>query len=251
MFAYIKSERYVPGTYVKKRPNASELAEQFIVEWDKKRLEMAKKDKWQGTIPPTVCFSRKIGVGALEVGDLLAEKSDYQVIDREILTYIAENSNLSEKTVAIFDERYPGKLNEFMLLAFGEKSFIQSDYSRQLFNAVFAIAGASPTIFVGRGAHFLLPRHRVLAVRFIASKDHRVERLVKILDIKPEDADRQLDELDKEQAAFFKKVYGKCRIEPEDFDLVINLDHLAGTDRAAEIVALAFRQKFGFEMETV
>jgi cytidylate kinase len=251
MAAYIKSEQYVPGTYVKKRPSASELAELYIMEWDKKRLEMGKRDKWEGTIPPTICFSRKIGVGTLEVGDLLAEKSRYQVIDREILAYIAENSKLSEKTVAIFDERYPGKLSEFMLLAFGEKSFIQSDYSRQLFKAIFAIAGASPTIFVGRGAHFLLPRDRVLAVRFIASKDHRIERLVKILDITPKDANRQLDKLDKEQAAFFKKVYGKCRIEPDDFDLLINLDYLIGAQGAAEIVALTFKQKFGFDIENV
>lgn len=45
MGAYIKSEQYVPGTYVQKRQSTAELAEQYIVEWDKKKLEVGEKDK--------------------------------------------------------------------------------------------------------------------------------------------------------------------------------------------------------------
>jgi len=251
MAAVRSSVKYVPGTYVKKRAAAAELAEQFIVEWEKRRLATKRRDRWQDTIPPTICFSRRIGVGALEVGDLLAEKTGYKVVDREILEYIAEKGRLSEKTVSIFDERYPGKLNELLVSAFGEKSFIQSDYSRHLFSAVVAIAGFGPTIFVGRGAHLILPRERVLAVRFIASKKHRVARLARILDVPEEEAEKELDRQDKEQRDFFRKVYGKSGLESEDFDLVISLEYLTEPQWAAEIVALAFRQKFGLEIESV
>jgi hypothetical protein len=241
--------KYVPGTYVKKRPSAAELAEHYIVGWDQTRLEMARKDRWPDTIPPTVCFSRKIGVGALEVADDLAEKTGYRVVDREILEYIAGKAQLSEKTVALFDERYPGKLNEILLLAFGEKSFIQSDYTKHLFSVVVTIAGFGPTIFVGRGTHLLLPRDRVLAVRFIASKDHRVTRLAKILSVDEKVAESKLDQVDREQRDFFKKVYGKRDVEPSEFDLVINLDYVTVPQWAAEIVSLAFQQKFGVEAE--
>ena len=34
--------KYVPGTYVKKRPSPAELAEQYILGWDETRLEMAR-----------------------------------------------------------------------------------------------------------------------------------------------------------------------------------------------------------------
>ena len=85
-------------------------------------------------LPPTICFSRKIGVGALEVADILAEKIGYQVVDREILEYIANQGSLSEKTVSLFDERYPGKIRAFLSLAFEEKAFVSSDYTKHLFS---------------------------------------------------------------------------------------------------------------------
>ena len=48
-------------------------------------------------IPPAICFSRKIGGGALEIADLLAEKINYRVVDRELLEHIAQDKDLSSK----------------------------------------------------------------------------------------------------------------------------------------------------------
>lgn len=245
-----KREKYVPGMYAKKRPSATELAEKYILDWDEKRLEM-RRGRSPETIPPTICFSRKIGVGALEVADLLAEKTGYYVVDRELLEHIARKAKLGEKTVAYFDERYPGKINEFLCLAFGEKSFIQSDYTRHLFSSVISIAGLGPTIFVGRGTHLVLPRDQVLAVRFIASKDHRIKRLARILNVPEKEADSKLEQIDKEQRDFFKKVYGRKDARAYEFDIVINFDFILKPQWAAEIVAQAYRQKFGFEMDSI
>ena len=176
----------MPGMYWKKRMDAAEAAGHHIREWEKGRLQMKKAGADKTS--PSICFSRKIGVGALEIADILAEKIGYRVVDREILEHIAANADLSEKTVALFDERYPGKVNEFLSFLFAEKSFIETDYSRHLFKAVLSIADLGPIIFVGRGTHLILPRDRVLAVRFISSKEHRIKRLAKILEVKEKDA---------------------------------------------------------------
>ncbi len=241
MTVYIGGIKYVPGTYAKKRPGAAEIADKYIREWDNVRLERARPGQ---EILPAICFSRKIGVGALEVADILAEKLNYRVIDREIIEHIANQAELSEKTVTIFDERYPGKLNEFLAFAFGEKSFIRSDYTRHLFRAIFAAAGLAPTIFVGRGAHLVLPRDRVLAVRFICSREYRVKRLSQILKVKAKEADSKLDQIDKEQRDFFKKAYGLKDASPYEFDMVINCDYISEPEWAAELVAQAFKNKF-------
>jgi len=251
MAVYIGGVKYVPGTYVKKRPGAAELADQYIVGWDEERLEMKKKRTLPEQIPPTICFSRKIGVGALEVADLLAEKTGYRVVDREMLEHIAGKAKLTEKTVAIFDERYPGKLSEFLALAFGEKSFIQSDYTRHFFSSVVSIAGLGPTIFVGRGTHLVLPRDRVLAVRFVSSRDYRIMRLAEILDVEEEEAESKLDQIDREQSDYFKKVFGKKDLTPYEFDIVINFDYISEPQWAADIVARAFEVKFGVEMQSI
>ena len=158
--------KYIPGTYAKKLPDAAQMAGQYILDWEKRQLEL--KETVLGVMSPAICFSRKIGVGAMEIADILAEKIGYRVADREVIEHIANNADLSKKTVDFFDEHYPGKMNELSALLFREKSFIMSDYVRYLISAVFSMASAQPTIFVGRGANLILPRDSQLTIRFIS-----------------------------------------------------------------------------------
>ena len=244
MKVHAEDVKYVPGTYAKKRPGAAEIAGRYIREWEERRLG-TKKEEPQEVLKPAICLSRKIGVGALEVADILSEKLGYRVVDRQLIEHISEEAKLSEKTVSIFDERYPGKLSEFLAYAFGEKSFIKSDYTRHLFSAIYAIAGLGPTIFVGRGAHLVLPRQNTLAVRLICSKGYRVKRLAEILDATEEVVEKKLGQLEKEQRKFFKSVFGKKDATPYEFDVIINCDYIAKPETVAEIISLAFKQKLG------
>jgi len=236
-----KELKYVPGAYRKKRPDAFTVANQYTGKWEQ---QLRKKEKaFPAKMSSTICFSRKIGVGALEIADLLAEKIGYSVADREILDCIAKDAKMSKKCIDFFDERYPGKMSELSSMFFKKKSFLMSDYVRYLFGAVFSIADLGPTIFVGRGVHLIMPRHWVLAVRFVSSKTHRVNRLAGILKVKEEDAERIVDQHDKEQKEFFKKAFGKKDASPYEFDMVINCDHIKEPKWAAEIVAKAYKKK--------
>ena len=85
--------KYVPGTHAKKRPDAAEVASQYISEWTQKQLKIRGKKIVPSEIPPVICFSRKIGGGALEIADLLAEKIYYRVVDRELLEHMAKIRN--------------------------------------------------------------------------------------------------------------------------------------------------------------
>jgi hypothetical protein len=235
---------YLPGTYAQKRPGAAHLAQQYIRDWEQKRLKVREQAISSAEIAPTICFSRKIGVGALEVADILADKIKFRVADREILETIANNKKLAAKTVAFFDERYPGKMVELTAMLFGEKSFIMSDYIRHIIGAIFAMAETGSTIFVGRGAHLFLPRNRVMAVRFICSDEHRINRLAQILDTDAKQAACVLKQKDKEQREFFKKAFGRKEASPYEFDLVINFDYIKSPAAAAAVVAVAFKDKF-------
>ena len=238
------SSKYVPGTYAKPKPSASEMANRYIREWDEKRRDTREKEPQAVEYPPTLCISRKLGIGAVEIADLVAQKIGYRVVDQQILQHIATHASLSEKTVAIFDERYPGKITELVTLAFGEKAFIKSDYAKHLFSSVYAIAALGPTIFVGRGVHLLLSREKVLAVRIISSDHFRIQRLVSLMNISKEEAAKQISELDRQQKAFFKEVYNKKDASPYEFDLVINCDYIKEPRSAAEIILRAFEMKF-------
>jgi len=247
MTVYGGTAKYVPGMYVNMKPKTSESVDQYFREWEKKTLE-TKKEPPAPHMPPAICFSRKIGVGALEVADILAEKIGYRVVDREIIEYIAKKAKIREDTISIFDELYPGKMNEFIALLFGEKSFIKSDYNRHLFRAVLSMAYLGPTIFVGRGAHLILPRDRVMVVRFISDKQHRINRLHRLLEVEKKEAESNLSQVDKEQREFFKKVFGKKDAPSYEFDVVINFDYIGDPQAAAAIVETTFLKKFGSEL---
>ncbi len=237
---------YQPGFYGKKRQRPDEWVEAYIKKWNKEESDK-KQAPAKSRVFPSICFSRQIGVGALEIADLLSEIIQYRVVDREIMEHMAKDANLSLKIIELFDERYPGRMSEFFAMLTSEKTFIKTDYARQLAKTVTALATTEPTIFVGRGTHFILPRDLILSVRIICSKAYRIERLANILNTEKSDAEKHLDRCDREQEKFFTTVYQKKEDSPEEFDLVLNRDHIKKASHAAQIVACAFEQKFGIK----
>jgi hypothetical protein len=244
MVIHTKMTKYIPGTYAKKRPSVEQQTSHYFQQWEQRQLGKKAKDGVVDRISPTICFSRKIGIGALEIAEIVAEKIGYRVADRLIIEQIAGDASMSKKTLDFVDERYPGKVAELAALLFGEKSFVLGDYNRKLFSAVFALAEAEPTIFVGRGTHLILPRDRVLAVRCIGSREFREKRVADIMNDTETVAKKHLDKADREQCEFFKKAYGKKDASPYEFDLIINCDYISSPDWAAAIVVKAFTEKF-------
>ncbi len=241
-----KKTGYRPGFYGKKRQSPDQWVDNYFKKWAQK--EARKK---QDTAKPkhyrSICFSRQIGVGALEIADLLAQTIHYRVVDREIMEHMAEDANLAVKLIELFDERYPGRISEWLAMITREKTFIKSDYARQLAKTVTALASSEPTIFVGRGTHFILPRDLVLSVRIICSRKYRIDRLADLLGIDEPEAEKHLDRCDREQEQFFKTVFQKEETSFDGFDLVINRDYFKDAVHVAKIVACAFEQKFGSE----
>lgn len=236
---------YIPGMYAKKRPDSSEMAENIFHEWLKTRSVEISENNLPPRVANCICFSRKIGVGALEIADLVAEKTGFNVVDREVLDHIADTAKLKQSKVEFPDERYPGTVSNFISMMIGEKSFAMGEDIRYLALAIYSISDSGPTIFVGRAAHLILPRDKVLAVRFISSKEHRVKRVAQILQVEIGTAEKILKEKDKYQQNFFKKTFQRNEASPYEFDLVINCDYFCDPQWAADIVYNAYRSKFG------
>jgi cytidylate kinase len=247
MMMFTPSTPYVPGTYAKKRPEAGKVAAQYVREWESRRQKLLQQKGVPTEIPPCICLSRKIGVGALEVADLLSKKLHLRVADREILEHMSGSTQLDKETVKFYDELYPGKTVELSALLFGKKSFQMDDYLRNLVSVVYSLATIGSTIFVGRGTHLILPRDRVLAVRFICSDEYRRRRIASLLNIDIEEAVKTLAKIDREQKAFFKKAFGKKDAPAYEFDLVVNCDQLSDPKLVANLVARCFRSKFAAE----
>ena len=196
------------------------------------------------SICPTICISRKIGVGAIEVGEILGKRLGFRVLDREITEQISSSTALSRQSIETFDERYPGKIKEFMCLILGDRAFDMTDYARELFYVAYCLAHMESTIFVGRGIHLMLPRNRVFAVRFVSSEKRRIDRVAASLEIDEKKATKALKQAEKEQLEFFKLVHQKDSAPADEFDLVMSLDYIDAPQTAADAVAMLFKSRF-------
>jgi cytidylate kinase len=74
--------------------------------------------------------------------------------------------------------------------------------------------------------------------------EFRIRRVADILGVSEDAAKKELDEADKEQRRFFKKVFGKKDAPPDEFDLIINCDFLHQPTWAADVIHQAFVSKF-------
>ncbi|MBF0529254.1 MAG: cytidylate kinase-like family protein [Deltaproteobacteria bacterium] len=238
------AEKYLPGTYSRKGRNAAELSDEYIKRWLQKPAG-PEEFSTEYAIPPSICLSREIGVGALEIADALSRKIGFRVLDREILELIAEKAGTGESAVFRFDERYLGKRYDFFLQAFTKKPFAKTQYLKHLFNVVTSIATEESCIFVGRGVHHLLSGNRILAVRIIASKDYRIKRIKELMAINEKQAEERIEEVDREQKEFFKNIYGQKHPSDYDFDLIINRNLFTEEKWVVEVMEQAFKQKFG------
>jgi cytidylate kinase len=228
--------------YWKGKLRVNQLADDYAEQINKEALRK-KVRKYNLEIFPAICFSRQIGVGALSLAEKTAQKIGYRVIDREVIETISKATDLNQASIATFDERYPGKLREWMGRILGDRAFDLDEYTRQLFVAAFFLAHMDKTVFVGRGIHLMLPRNRVFAVRCIGSIEYRIENLAQTLKVSRQKAKKILAQADQEQKDFFKKVHGKEKALPHEFDLIINMDTIRDTAAADAIVTL-FESRF-------
>jgi cytidylate kinase len=233
---------YPPGYYGKKMMNASDWAGTQIRQWE--RAEAERKISKDFLQKHCICLSRGMGTGALDVAEVLSEITGYRVIDKEIIEHMAKDSSLTEKIIAFFDERFPGKMRELLVSLSVEKKFFKNEYVKQLAKTVAALSHTEPTIFVGRGTHLILPRHMILSVQLICSRKHRIERLAKMLDVGESEAEKRLDTIDKEHHEFFKEVFLREKLSSDEFDLIINMDCITSEHQVARIIGCAFEQKF-------
>jgi len=230
-------------TYWKGRRKISQLAMEYVSQINPENIR-AKMEKLNVEIFPSICFSRKIGVGALALAEIVGKNMNRRVIDRQIIEYISNETQLNRESIQTFDERRPGRLKEVLCLLLGDRAFDLTDYTRQLLMAVFSLAHTEETIFVGRGVHLMLPRSRSFAVRCIGSMELRVQNVSKTLAVDEKKARQIILQADQEQTEFFRKAHGKTDAPAHEFDLVINFDYVRDMNAAAKAIQVLYQSRF-------
>ena len=194
-------------------------------------------------IRPYVAISRESGVDAGEIAALVAAKHGWKVFDREILDYMAEHYRWSRIALEYVDERTASWFHETFGNWLDNQLVSQAEYVSRLGRIVLLAAQHERTVFVGRGAQFILPREVGLAVRIIDVKSNRIHRIVKRQELSVAAAEKFIDETDQGRADFVHRYFHRDVAAPHVYDLVINLEHTS-FEAAAELIVSAYRHRF-------
>ena len=195
-----------------------------------------------------VAISRQSGAGGLTLARELGKQTGWQVYDREILNYMAQDDAVQEKIYELVDERAEGYFESFLKNLGFEGQPPGTDYFRKLVNSVQAIARANHAIFVGRGANFILPSEHGLRVRVIAPENVRCARRAKQSGCSVEEARTLIRERDADRAEFLRNHFRVDPSSPDRYDVQLNSEALS-TDVAVAMLIAGLERKGDVHLE--
>jgi hypothetical protein len=206
----------------------------------------------------TVCISRTLAAGGEEIGQGVAERLGWKVIDAEIIQRAAEKAGIDPSKVAQTEQRQPliRRLIASIAIAgpprdlpptFGagqpEAAFTAGqtleERLRGLIREVIEeVAGEGQAVIVAHAASMALARRPgVLKVLVTASPEERAERLIWANGLARGTAEAAVRTSDRARADYFRRFYGLDQELPTHYDLVVNTDQLRPEQAVALIVA--------------
>jgi len=221
------------------------VAEEALRRWALAlRIQQGTHARMPEEVHPFIAISREPGAGAGDVGRLVAAQLGCECLDNELLVHMAERYDLPVDLVRFVDETTSNLLREILRRWLDARMITQDEYVRRLGEIMLIAARHGPAVFVGRGAQYLLPRERGLAVRILAPLERRIAYTMEHRGIGRAAAEAWLREREQGQSDFIRKHFRRDVTDPRLYDLVINLervDHQA----AADLIAHAFRRASG------
>ncbi|OHB70933.1 MAG: hypothetical protein A2V70_19565 [Planctomycetes bacterium RBG_13_63_9] len=184
-----------------------------------------------------IAISREAGAGGSEIARLVGEELGWEVLDKSLLDHVAERLQVSPMTLELVDETQSNWVFD-VLGTWMDRTIITHDkYVAHLGRVILAAARRGNVVLVGRGAQFLLPRNKGLAVRLVAPLKYRVERIMQCENLGEPDARRFVEQLDAGRREFAERYFHRDIGDPGLYDLVINVARLGPAGAVEQIIA--------------
>ncbi len=224
-----------------------DLVEQQLRLWNARRLAALEKPDSKQQAFRFVTLARDKGCLGKEIAADLSRRLGWHVFDKEIVTYIAENSHVHESLVNELDQKAQGLIQDAVgrILRMPEyASFGKEEYHRGLLKTLVYLATQGSAILVGRGANFALKGNsQGVKVRIIASREARLQRLMQKWKITMKEAQRRMQNDDEERRKFIRQCYGREFDDMHSYDIVFNTDGVSAQRVVSSILAFMSLQE--------
>ena len=204
-------------------------------------------NKWKSALPPkeekkitVVAISRQAGSGGHVLAQQLAQKLGFDFFDQEITQAVAENAHMRTLMVESLDEKGISAIDDIISSVVEKHHLWGYEYMQHLLRVIATIGKHGNTVILGRGANFILPREEILRIRVVAPLAVRVKNIAEWLKVSFEEAKEYIQKIDLERKDFIKKYFKADIDNPENNDLVINLEKL-DIETAIEIIRAALK----------
>jgi cytidylate kinase len=225
------------------------IAERRMREWALRLEQQRQRHPEPATAPlvqeihPCLTISREAGAGGGELARRLGELLHKDVLDAEILDHMARRHSIPRDMLEFVDER----TTNWMLEVFGKwlapRVVTQSQYVVHLGQVVLLAAQSAATVFVGRGAQFVLPADKTLRVYLVSPLASRVAHVQKTRQFSETEAKGYIRETDEGRRHLVKRYFNREIGDPHLYDLVLNRAHIS-LDAAADLIAREWRRRF-------
>lgn len=182
-------------------------------------------------------ISREEGAGGSEIAQAVGQKLAWDVLDKNLLDRVAQRYRLPRTALEKVDETRGSWIWDVLGTWLDSKTITRDKYVARLGRVILAAVRHGNVVLVGRGAQFLLPPEKGLAVRIIASQKYRVEQLMRRDGLSQADAARLVEERDQGRHEFVLRYFQKDIDDPHLYDLVLNVERLGRPAVVEQIVA--------------
>ena len=201
-----------------------------------------------------ITVSRELGSGGRTIGRLLAQKLNVRYSDKELIRALQNKFNLTVSGIEKLKGQKKNWFNDFIQLVAPApqadmlvdalspylKEFradlTTDDIHEAEVEIIKAIAESGPCVIAGRSAFFILKDCPGKVDVFItASREHRIERVMRKQELTREQAVEVIERVDKARDNYIKRYTGNSRYDARNYNLSINVDNLT-EDEAADLI---------------
>ncbi len=152
-----------------------------------------------------ITIARSVGALGDELAAELATRLNWHVYDKEIVDAIAQDKHVRQDLVRELDERSQSLIHDtvarLLLMAEGI-SFGNEEYHEALLRTLALLSTRGEAVIVGRGGACALQGEHGLHLRIIASPEVRIQRLVQLWQVPPDEARRRMAQIDAQRRSF-------------------------------------------------
>ncbi len=230
------------GSQIRMEPTILAAAERQAQFWartaeiEDRTIRLQSRRRLAEGVQTYLAISREEGAGGSEIAQAAGKALGFDVLDRELLDRVAERYHLSRPMLKLVDETRSNWIHD-VLGTWMDRNVVTSEkYLVHLAHVVLAAVREKKLVLVGRGAQFLLPREKGLAVRIVASLEYRTEQVMRREQLGKADARRLIEELDAGRREFVQRFFHRDIDDPHVYDLVINVERIAVQAAVKQIV---------------